>query len=67
VALQEAKEYSDNSEVVFYRRFWFWGFSLFLFAPLGALIGLTEDVYRYEDKKVFIFPKVPHYCPVKKK
>ena len=57
--LKEASEYSDYSEVVFYRRFWFWGFSLFLFAPLAALIGLTGDVYRCQGEKVLIIPKAP--------
>ncbi|MFH2044040.1 MAG: hypothetical protein ABIK92_02720 [Pseudomonadota bacterium] len=38
-------EYSNYSDIVFYRRRWFWGLAILLLTPVGILIGLTGDVY----------------------
>ena len=43
--MKKTKEYTEYSEVVFYRKTWFWGLSIIFFTPLAILIGLTGDVY----------------------
>lgn len=51
------KEYADYSDVVFFRRAWFWVLSLLIFPPLAVIIGLTGDVYREHDGEIQVFSR----------
>ncbi len=62
--MNNVEKYTDYSEVVFYRKTWFWGLSIIFFTPLAILIGLTGDVYVNkvdEDGHVQLIPKAARF------
>ena len=62
--MNNVEKYTDYSEVVFYRKTWFWGLSIIFFTPLAILIGLTGDVYVNkvdEDGHVQSIPKAARF------
>lgn len=54
MSLVKSEEFTEYGEVVFYRRGWFWGLSILLCTPLGLLIGLSGNVYRYKGGEVLV-------------
>ena len=51
-------EYSNYSDIIFYRRRWFWALAILLLTPVGILIGLTGEVYCNQKGRITSLPKV---------
>ena len=50
-----APEYHSYSQVPFYRKRWFIALAALFFAPLGAIVAMSGDIYLCRRGKVFKF------------